>query len=178
MAQATTDKAKGNKPEPGNVLSAAAEQEVLAFVREHHPELVKLLSQLSESRPKEYQKALRDLSRVRDRLGQIKRNHTERYELELAVWKAESRIQLLAARMHMGASNELRDQLHTALQEQAELKLGLLRLERGLAQDRVDRIDAQIKKLEQDRSQVIDRQVQAITNMADPARTKTKSDKN
>jgi flagellar motor protein MotB len=182
VAQAKTEKGKGNKPESGSTISSPmsgdAEQEVLTFVREHHPELVKLLSQLSESRPKEYQKALRDLSRVRDRLGQVKRNHAERYELELAVWKTESRIQLLAARMHMGGSDELRDELRTALEEQAELKLGLLRLERSVAQDRLNKIDAQIKRLDQDRSHMIERQLQAITTMAQPSKIKTRNDKN
>lgn len=176
VAQTAIQKNASSKvPAAVEAIDPATEKEVLAFVREHHPELVKLLSQLSESRPREYQKALRDLSRVRDRLTQIKRNNNERYELELAVWKAESRIQLLAARLHMGTSDELRDQLRKALEEQMEFKAALLRHERSLAQDRLDKLNAQIQRLEQERSQLIERQLQVITRMSDPATTKTKA---
>jgi hypothetical protein len=178
IAQAAAEKNAANKvPTIPEAIDAATEKEVLAFVREHHPELVKLLSHLSESRPREYQKALRDLSRVRDRLTQIKRNNNERYELELAVWKAESRIQLLAARLHMGANDDLREQLRKALEEQMEFKVALLRHDRTVAQDRLDKLDTQIQRLEQERSQMIERQLQTITRMSDPAKAKYKPDK-
>src|SRR5690606_37639476 len=75
------------------------EADVLEFVREHHPELADLLKQLKDSRPKEYQKAVRDLSRVRERLFAMRKTDDHRYDLELAIWKAQTRIQLLAAKL-------------------------------------------------------------------------------
>jgi hypothetical protein len=162
IAQAAKQKpGKPNKPVTAAV-DAKAEAGVLEFVREHHPELADLLTQLKETRPKEYQKAIRDLSRVRDRLHGMKSND-ERFALELAVWKAETRVQLIAARLHMGDTSELRDELRTALSDQIDVRLALLKHEREQASERIAKLDAQIKRLDSDRSRVIDQQLQALT---------------
>jgi hypothetical protein len=160
--------AQAGKPMP----KAAAQPEVnegdvLEFVREHHEELADLLDQLKASRPKEYQKAVRDLSRVRERLRLMKTTDDQRYQLELSIWKTETKIQLLAARLSMGDKSEARDQLRQALNEQIDLRLSLLKHEREVAQERVSRLDAQIEKLDKERSQVIDKQLQNLTKAAD-----------
>lgn len=163
LAQATRNKSgKPNKPVTAAV-DAKAEANVLEFVREHHAELADLLAQLKETRPKEYQKAIRDLSRVRERLHAMKKNDNSRYDLELAIWKAETRVQLIAARLHMGDKSELRDELRGALNEQIDLRLALLKHERQQAKERLDRLDAQIKRLDSERSQTIERQVKNLT---------------
>ena len=165
MAQASKDKPAKSKLPP---IDAKAENDVLEFVREHHPELAELLSQLKENHPKEYQKAVQDLSRVRQRLHAMKRNDDRRYDLELSVWKAETRIQLLAARLHMGDNAELREQLRVALNEQMDLRLELLKHERDLAKDRIGKLDAQIKRLDSDRSDAVERQLQTLTAKSAP----------
>lgn len=159
VAQAGKEKPGKSKPSQGD----AAEADVLEFVREHHPELADLLSQLKENHPKEYQKAVQDLSRVRQRLHAMKKNDNSRYDLELAVWKAETRVQLLAARLQMGSTTELREQLRAALNEQMDLRLTVLKHERDQAKDRIGKLDAQIKKLDNERSETVDRQLQALT---------------
>ena len=152
------------------VLDAGQEASAVAFVRENHAELASLLDNLKESRPKEYQKAVRDLARVRERLAQMKANNGARYDLELAVWKTESRIQLLAARLHMSDSQELRDQIRQAINERFDLKLAVLKLERDMFRDKADKAEAQIQKLDQQRSDIVEKQVQAL---AKPSGTTT-----
>lgn len=166
IAQAPAAKAaKGANPPPP--LDKAAEADVLEFVREHHPELADLLKQLKDNRPREYQKAMRDLSRVRTRLFNMQKNNERRFELELTVWKAETRVQLIAARLHMGDKAELREELRAALNEQMDLRLQLLRFEREQVQDRLAKIEGQIKRFEQDRSETIERQLQTLTKAAE-----------
>lgn len=166
VAQAPAAKAaKGANPPPP--LDKKAEADVLEFVREHHAELADLLKQLKDSRPREYQKAVRDLSRVRNRLFNMQKNNEKRFELELTVWKAETRVQLIAARLHMGDRAELREELRTALNEQMDLRLQLLKYEREQVQDRLAKVEGQIKRFEQDRSEVIERQLQTLTKAAE-----------
>jgi hypothetical protein len=162
VAQATKPMPKAAAQQP---LVEAAEEDVIEFVREHHPELGELLGQLKESRPKEYQKAIRDLSRVRERLRAMKTNDDERYQLELSMWKTETRIQLLAARLQMQDkdSAEARDQLREALSEQIDIRLALLKHERQMAKERLAKLDAQIERLDKERSQTIDKQLQTLT---------------
>lgn len=164
MAQADkeADKSKANRPKTPPI-DEKAEADVLEFVSEHHPELADLLEQLRDKNSKEYQKAISDLSRVRQRLHLMQKNDDQRYKLELAIWKAETHIQLLAARLHMDDKAELRDQLRAALSEQVDLRLQLLKYEREIAKDRLSRIESQIKKLDSERSQTIDRQLQVLT---------------
>jgi len=166
VAQAPAGKvAKGaNPPAP---LDKKAEADVLEFVREHHPELADLLKQLKDSRPREYQKAMRDLSRVRNRLFNMQKNNEQRFDLELAVWKAETRVQLIAARLHMGDKAELREELRAALNEQMDLRLQLLKYDREQVQDRLAKVEGQIKRFEQDRSDLIERQLQTLTKAAE-----------
>lgn len=160
--------AQSQKPKALNKPVTAAvdrevEADVLEFVREHHAELADLLQQLKENRPKEYQKAIRDLSRVRERLHTMQKNDSGRYDLELSVWKAETRIQLIAARLQMGDKSELRNELRAALNEQVDLRLALLKHEREMTKGRLEKLDAQIKKLDSERSQIIDRQLTSLT---------------
>lgn len=170
MAQAAkeTDKSKANRPKAASI-DENAEADVLEFVSEHHPELADLLEQLKDKNNKEYQKAITDLSRVRQRLHVMQKNDDQRYRLELAIWKAETHIQLLAARLHMDDKAELRDQLRAALNEQVDLRLQLLKYEREIAKDRLSKIESQIKKLDSERSQTIDRQLQVLTAKAKAA---------
>jgi hypothetical protein len=149
-------------------IDAEQEQVVLEFVREHQPELAELLTHLKEGRPKEYHKAIRDLSRARDRLFQMRKNNAARYDIELSLWKIETRVQLLAARLQMSESKELREQLRAALGEQIDARISLLKLERDQVQERLNKANAQLKKLDSERSQLIDKQLQVLTKT--PAR--------
>ena len=181
LAQAVKEPAKNGVGEKAIVLDAGQEASAVAFVRENHAELASLLDNLKESRPKEYQKAVRDLARVRERLAQMKANNGARYDLELSVWKTESRIQLLAARLHMSDSQELRDQIRQAINERFDLKLAVLKLERDMFRDKADKAEAQIQKLDQQRSDMIEKQMQALakpsatTNVKAPNKSEKKS---
>ena len=70
-------------------VTRGREAAVMAFVREHHAELADLLLYLKSNQPKEYQLAVRDLFRTSERLAQMQERDFKRYELELALWKAQ-----------------------------------------------------------------------------------------
>ncbi|MCE9604392.1 MAG: hypothetical protein K8U03_05740 [Planctomycetia bacterium] len=125
----------------GKNLRAAAgftperEAAALTFVRTHHPELADLLERLKERRPHEYEKAIRDLFRVSERLAVSREEFPLRYELELKQWKLTSRIQVQTARLAMGRTPEQEQELKQLLAEQlaAHRELLALNLERATA---------------------------------------------
>jgi hypothetical protein len=86
------------------VMSPEREAAVLTFVRLHHAELESLLNHLRDASPKEYEKACRELYRVTERLSLSRDRDSVQYELELRSWKAQSRLQLLSAKMQMASS--------------------------------------------------------------------------
>lgn len=160
-----TEKIEKAKPMPG--VTPEREAAVRTFLRQHHPELADLLLYLQTSQPHEYQRAVRDLFRASERLAQIQERDYDRYELELKLWKTSSRIQLLAARLSMNDSDDLRAQLRAALSEQIDLRAALLRRERDRFAGKVSRIDEQLNKLMDARHQEIERQMKVLTKSAD-----------
>ena len=89
-------------------LTPEREAAAITFVRQHHAELVDLLNQLKETKPAEYQAAIRELFQTSERLAQLREQDPQRYELELDAWKTKSRIRLLAARSTMSGDMSLK----------------------------------------------------------------------
>jgi hypothetical protein len=139
-------------------LTPEREAAAITFVRQHHPELVDLLNQLKESKPAEYQTAIRELFQTSERLAQLREQDPERYELELAAWKIKSRIQLLAARSTMSADKAFEDQLHAALVEQGDVRLKLMKLERDRTAQRLEKLDKNIAQYQASQATEIQRQ--------------------
>jgi hypothetical protein len=147
------------------------ESAVTAFVQKHHPALLELLIHLKESLPKEYQQAIRDLSRTQERLSQYESRDPQRYELELKLWQAQSRGQLLAARLQMSGDEKLREELRATIREEYDLRITLLKHERDRLTTRVEKLDEQIEKQEKNRDSAIEREFALLTKpMSGPSR--------
>ena len=74
------------------------ETDAIAFVQEHHPELVSLLQSLKAMRQKEYEMAIREIVRTRKRLDALAKREVETHAMELEAWKLQSKIDLLIAK--------------------------------------------------------------------------------
>jgi len=156
------------------VFTPEREAAAITFVRTHHPELADLVAVLKERQPKEYQRALRDLFRASERLAQIHDVDKGRYELELKAWKLQSRVVLLTARMTMEPSDKLRGDLKTALEQQYDNQLALVRADRDRAKQRIEMLDKQIERLEQQKAEAIERQVETLSREAKKMNPKAK----
>jgi len=148
-AKAKNDAKKGAAANGG--AADLPEEEILAFAREHHPELADLLTSLKSMKPKEYQKALRQLNQTRQRLVRLKKASSDQYEFALSGWKLDSRIQLLAARMTMSGDSALEEELKGLLSERLDVRVKELNAERQRLAARMETIDKSIGKIETDR---------------------------
>jgi len=158
------------------VVTPEREAAVLKFVQQNHPELSTLLESLKTKNEKEYQRAIRDLFRVTERLAQFHGRDNERYDVELRLWQAQSRLDLLAARLKMSDSDELRAQVRQSLEEVFSMRQALLRLERLRAADRVQKLDEQIATLDKSRDEFLDRQMQMLTSRSSKKEAPNKKD--
>jgi len=161
-------------------LAVTPEREaaVMTFIQRNHAELADLLTNLKSTQPEEYDQAVREIFRTTERLAQIHERDLLQYELELAVWTAQSRVQLLAAKLKMGATDELRDQLRAALLTQGEARLALLKHDRQKAADRVAKLEGEITQFESDRDKAINRQLQVLLRAAATGKTAKNLNKN
>lgn len=155
-------------------ITAGREAAVMTFVREHHPDLEALLIYLKQNRPGDYEKAFRELFAVSERLARIQEQDGGRYELELARWKLQSRIQLLAARLKMERTDELRQQLREALAEQVDVEIAIAERDRDRLKDRLEKLEARIEKLTGGKQQTVDNQYRMLVQ---PGKTEAVSTK-
>ena len=143
---------------------------VMTFVQRNHPELADLLAHLKVRQPEEYEAAVRELFRTTERLAQIQERDPLQYELEVNFWTAQSRVQLLTAKLMMGSTDELQAALRTAVGEQIDARVALLRHQRQKAADRLANLDREIGKVEDNREAVIEKQLQVLTRAASEGR--------
>jgi hypothetical protein len=151
--------ASGAKP---LLITPEREAAAMTFVRQHHAELSELLIYLKESAPREYERAVRDLFRASERLAQIQERDSAAYELELNLWKARSRAQLISARLQMADDPQLRDELRAALTDEYDLRVRVLKNDRERLADRLRNLDEQIGRLEARRAEFIENQWQGF----------------
>lgn len=146
-------------------ITPQREAAALDFVREHHPNLAGVVEHLKKSRPEEYDRAIRELVRTAERLAQWRNRDEQRYKLELQAWKVKSRVQLLVARLSMGRDSELEAELKKLLAEHFDIQLELARRNRAQMQERLDKLDEQIGRLEQGRDQALQKQFDVLVGI-------------
>jgi hypothetical protein len=171
-AQSSSNRA-ATKNSPKARLQLTMERQAAArtFVKQHHAELAELLIQLEENHPNEYQRALRDLYRTSERLAQIREKDQPRYKQELSLWKVRSRIQLVTAKIKMKTSPKLEQELEAALNEEIDLRVAVLMLEKKKLASRMSRLDKQLKALDTGRSQTVKNKVREITSTKPATKT-------
>lgn len=172
-------KSAATNPNPKHKLpqgiTPEREAAVRTFVERNHPELVGLLELLRTNQPKEYERAIRELHRVTERLAGVQERDSQLYDLEIQAWQVHSRIQLLTARLKMAASDDVRRDLQAAIGEQLDVRAALLRHERQRVSDRLSRIEADLAKLDGDRSPLVEKQFEMLTRSAGVAKGKSKT---
>jgi hypothetical protein len=168
---------KAAKPAERAPLTPEREAAAITFVRQHHAELVDLLNQLKETKPTEYQTAIRELFQTSERLAQLREQDPQRYELELDAWKTKSRIQLLAARSTMSGDKSLEDQLHAALNQQADIRLRLMKLDRERVAERLQKLEKGIDEYQQNEAVETERQFERLMKRINGSREQIKAGK-
>jgi hypothetical protein len=158
-------KSKGKEKAPvasSPDLDPAREADALTFVREHHPELAKVLEALKPMNPGEYRKAIIELSQVSRNLLEIKGRNPKRYELALDVWKAKSRVELLAAQLAGSPVEEIRSQLRSAIEARIEAEIARQRYELEQAEAAARKARESLDRLESNRESLIEARLRAL----------------
>lgn len=143
-------------------VTPSREAAAMTFARLHHPELAQLLDQLKQNNLKAYQNALQELFQESEKLERLREKQPERYEAAIELWKIESRIRLLAARMKMSADASLEDQMRDLLQQRIDLKLAQLREDHQRAMEKAEKMRQQIEQLESAQDEMIQKDLNRI----------------
>lgn len=111
----------GSREDRQPAFTPEREAAALSFVRQHHPELEDLLAQLKSGNRAEYRRVTNELFFASERLTQSQERDPLKYELDLRLWKIDSRIRLLAARLAMNESDLLQGELKELLVEKIDV---------------------------------------------------------
>ncbi len=138
------------------------EAEALAFVGEHHPELARVLAALKPMDPKEYRAAILELTQVSRTLADVKARNPRRYEVALDAWKANSRVELIAAQLAGSPTEELRSQLRLAIEAKVDAEVRRHRFELEQAEAAVKKAREALDRLETNRDALIEARFRAL----------------
>jgi hypothetical protein len=146
------------KDEARPMRSADADEATLEFVREHQPELAKLLEFLKSKQSDDYREAMAESAKVRQRLQSIKGRDAELYEVELAIWKNAAQLRLLAASLSVKSkkvSDADRARLKELITRENELTIKRLELDKARAESRLAQLSQQLTKRQEQTDNVI-----------------------
>jgi hypothetical protein len=148
---------------PALEVTPENETEALAFVREHHQELAKVLEVLKPMDLVEYRKAIAELLQVSRNLADIKVRNPKRFEFALEAWKTKSRVELLAAQFTGSPSEELRSQLRTAIEAKVDAEIRRQHFELEQAEIAAKKARETLQRLEGNRDAVVEARLRALT---------------
>ncbi len=142
-------------PGAGRSLSAAdtpqpqQQEVVLQMVELHLPQLKSVLDYLRENSPREYERAMRDLTRQMRRLDAASKRGEHIYDNELQIIKLETAIDLGAAKLRLRDEPQLRQQLRRDIHQLQQLRIERLMFERESLTQRLKRATEQLAAVDQ-----------------------------
>ncbi len=174
-AAARADRHAANgKAHAATKITAEREAAAIAFAGQNHPELGLLLTNLKQNNPAEYHAAVVELDRVVERLGLLKTKSVAQHDSELAHWKMDSRIRLMAARLTMSDNPALEAELKVAVREKVELTLSERKAERDRLQKRVEKLDQSIGELSTKLDEVAEKEFALLKRSAQSSKPTAK----
>jgi flagellar biosynthesis regulator FlaF len=158
-------------------LTKAQEASALKFARQHHSELAELLKKLDQEMASEYEKAIRQIALFNQRLERIRKRSSDDYKIQLSLWKVDSRIKLLGARMTMSSDEKLISEMEKLLTQRLNLREKQLVLDQKRAQVRLDRVQGQITKIRSDRQEYLEKELAKYRRLQTSKTTPTSTQK-
>jgi hypothetical protein len=124
------------------------EAAALFFVRKHVPDLPPLLEQLKSSNVSQYRHEIREIFQVTEWLADLQ-DDPRRYDLELKIWIAENKANILVAKMSTSTDDErkkIRAQLHELARELVDLDIQVLDLKAEQLKQELSQVEDELLK--------------------------------
>jgi hypothetical protein len=163
---AEVERAKSAKSESEGTIDEAP---LLEFVEKHQPELLKLLKFMKKKQPQQYGQAMKELSRVKQRLNTVEKRDAESYAIELELWQVRSQLRMLVAEILVSdkaAQEKLRKQLHALAEKEIDLDSARLQLELKRVEQRLASLQSQLKDRTGDREAALSKSIKTWENRA------------
>jgi hypothetical protein len=173
LAQATSS-ASVNQKDAGDAID---ESPLLEFVEKYQPPLLKLLRFMKKKQPQQYQQALKELARVKQRLATLEKRDSESYAIELELWQIRSNLRMLVAEILVSekdSQEKLRKQLHELVEKEIDLDAARMKLEQQRLEQRLASVQSQLVERTEHREVALSKAIKTWENRAFKAAGRTK----
>jgi hypothetical protein len=145
------------------------EAAALCFVKKHAPEVLFLLERLKKDNLQQYQLEIREVFYVTEVLAGLL-DDPKRYDLELRIWKAESKAYTLVARLAT-PSEEERKRVETAL---LDLARELVELDNHVLELKAEQLDKELGEIRDELTRQRDQMDKVVRSRYDGLVSKVK----
>lgn len=150
---------------PELAFTTEREAAALAFVKDNHAELLSVLVPLRDMERPQYEKAIIEIFRTSETLGDLRDRDPKRYELQRLSWQLKSQIDLAAATLAKSDDESTRSLLRSLLQRQLDNQIALMTLERDRAKERAAKLDGDIQRLKAKADESIEQRMRRLSKL-------------
>lgn len=131
-------------PEPPR-FTEEREAAALCFIKKHVPEVLPLLDELKKNHPAQYQHEIRAVFQVTEMLADLQQDDPRRHDLELKIWKTETKAHALIAKLSApkDESKKIEARLQQLARELVDLDIQVLEL-------RADQINKELTEVKEE----------------------------
>ena len=132
---------------------------------------------MKKKQPQQYEHAIKELSRVKQRLTALEKRDSESHTIELELWQVRSNLRMLVAEILVSekASREkLKKQLHELVEKEIDLDTARLKLEQKRLEQRLTAVQSQLSERAENRELAISKAIKTWENRAFKSSTRPK----
>lgn len=171
LAQAQVPAEKAGSSENGKSESEVTidESPLLEFVEKHQQPLLKLLRFMKKKQPQQYEQALKELARVKQRLTTLEKRDSESHAIELELWQVRSNLRMLVAEILVSekdSQEKLRKQLHELVAKEIDLDTARIKLEENRLRQRLSSVQTQLTDRTENRDATLSKAIKTWENRA------------
>jgi uncharacterized small protein (DUF1192 family) len=157
-------------------IDAQRREELRSFVRENLPEFERVLGALHDRHPAQFQRALISINESYSRLQELKKRGSETaYQNALENWKIDAQIKMVSAQLSFREDAALENQLKRLVNRQIDNRIANLHQEKARLQRQLERMDANLSRLESDRETEVDRRINVILKTSERLRAQAQN---
>lgn len=158
------DAGRAGKQPPKTKIDKELETAVCQMVEDHLPDLQSMLNHLRNKEPKQYELAIRNLSKYARRLESAKKRGEQIFEFEVESVKAQSAVDVLVAKLKVRDNKSDREalrkavgRLHDATLSRAKFDVTQLELRLKRTQQQLDTAKKRVKTKQSDSESSIEK---------------------
>ncbi len=154
----------------------ARRQVVLDFLEQHFPELRESILKSEKKSPRRSRVAIKRIEKDVLYLQKIQQKQPGKFDLVVQQWKLKTEIEITIAKYSgKETDDQLKSRLKPLIKEMVEVRKSILKFDRQITSNRLDKLDKMLLNLETNAERVAEKRFRSFQTSIDAIRAKQKS---